>query len=205
MAYDIIASDEQIEKTKKALEANGFTVVVAEDGAAAKKAALDLLPKGAEVLTNTSKTLEKLELDKAINESGDYDSVRNKLNAMWGDETKKREQRKLGAAPDYSIGSVHAITEAGEVFIASNTGSQLPGYAYGAGNVIWVVGAQKLVKDADDARKRLYEYVLPLESERAKAAYGAPGSNISKLLVISKEVNPDRSVTIIIVKELLGF
>jgi L-lactate utilization protein LutC len=204
MSYDVLAGDEQIAKTKEALETNGFTVVIAEDGAAAKQAALELLPKGAEVLTNTSKTLEKLELDKAINETGDYVSVRNKLNAMWGDESKKREQRKLGAAPDYTIGSVHAITETGEVFIASNTGSQLPSYSYGAGNVIWVVGAQKLVKDSDEAHKRLEEHVLPLESERAKAAYGMPRSNISKLLIVSKETQPGR-VTVIIVKEALGF
>jgi len=204
MAYDTVVNDEQIAKTKEALEANGFTVIVAEDGAAAKQAALELLPKGAEVMTNTSKTLEALELDKAIDQSGDYDSVRNKLNAMWGDESKKRDQRKLGSAPDYAIGSVHAITEGGEVFIASNTGSQLPSYAYGAGNVIWVAGAQKLVKDSADAHKRLNEYVLPLESERAKAAYGMPKSNISKLLIVSKEVQPGR-VTVIIVKEKLGF
>lgn len=204
MAFDTLASNEQIERTKRALEANGFTVVVADDEAAAKKAALDLIPKGSEVLTNTSKTLEVLGLTKEIDESGNYDSVRNKLNAMWGDESKKREQRKLGAAPDYTIGSVHAITEDGEVFVASNTGSQLPSYSYGAGTVIWVVGAQKLVKAAEEARKRLREYVLPLESERAKAAYGAPGSNISKLLVFSKEVQPGR-ITIILVKKALGF
>jgi hypothetical protein len=204
MAYDTIASDQQIEKTKQALEANGFTVIIAESGEAAKKAALGLIPKGAEVLTNTSKTLEALELDKAINESGEYDSVRNKLNAMWGDPEKKRDQRKLGAAPDYTIGSVHAITETGEVFIASNTGSQLPGYAYAAGKVIWVVGAQKIVPTHEDAHKRLEEYVLPLESERAKAAYGVPGSNISKLLIVSKEVEEGR-ITMIIVKEKLGF
>lgn len=203
MAYDTIASDEQIAQTKQALEANGFTVIVAEDGEAAKKAALELLPKGAEVMTNTSVTLEELGLNKAINESGDYDSIRNKLNAMWGDPSKKRDQRKLAGAPDYAIGSVHAITEAGEVFIASNTGSQLPGYTYGAGNVIWVVGAQKLVKDEAEARARLAEYVVPLEDERAQNAYGK-GTNLSKLLVVSKEVEAGR-ITIIIVKEKLGY
>lgn len=203
MAYDTIASDEQIAQTKQALEANGFTVIVAEDGEAAKKAALELLPKGAEVMTNTSVTLEELGLNKAINESGDYNSIRNKLNAMWGDPSKKRDQRKLAGAPDYAIGSVHAITEAGEVFIASNTGSQLPGYTYGAGNVIWVVGAQKLVKDEAEARARLAEYVVPLEDERAQNAYGK-GTNLSKLLVVSKEVEAGR-ITIIIVKEKLGY
>ncbi|HSX31680.1 MAG TPA: LUD domain-containing protein [Candidatus Saccharimonadales bacterium] len=203
MSYDTIASDEIIEKTQIALEANGMKVTIAQDRAAATAAVLDLLPKGAEVLTSTSKTLEALELTKIIDESGDYDAVRPKLNAMWGDPTKKREQRKLGAAPDYVLGSVHAITQDGVVFIVSNTGSQLPSYSYGAGNVIWVVGAQKLVTDLEDAKKRLDEYIFPLENERAKQAYGS-GTQVSKILTVHKEVAPGR-ITIIIVKEALGF
>jgi len=46
--------------------------------------------------------------------------------------------------------------------------------------------------------------VLPLESERARKAYGVPGSFVSKLLIINKEIFPDRA-TVIIVKESLGF
>lgn len=53
--------------------------------------------------------------------------------------------RKVGASPDVVIGSVHAVTEQGQVLIASGSGSQLAPYAYGAPMVIWVVGTQKLV------------------------------------------------------------
>ncbi len=203
MAYDVVASDEQITKTKNALEERGLTVLVVEDEAAAKAAALELLPKGAEVMTATSDTLRALGLDAAINESGEYDSVHNKLNAMWGDESKKREQRKLGAAPDYIVGSVHAITEDGEVLVASNTGSQLPAYVYGAGQVIWVAGAQKIVSDLSEAEQRLEEHVVPLEDARALKAYGTH-TNVSKKFILSKEVTPGR-ITVIIVKKALGF
>jgi len=202
MAYDAVASDDQITTTEKALQDNGIAVTVVESGADAKKAVLGLLPKGAEVLTVTSQTVETIGLAAVINESGDYDAVRPKLNAMYGDETKKREQRKLGTAPDYVIGSVHAITLDGRVLVASATGSQLPAYAYGAEHVIWVVGTQKIVANLDDAIKRLKDYVFPLEDERAKAAYGR-GSGINKKLVFNKEV-PGR-ITIILVKEKLGF
>jgi len=203
MAYDVLASDEVIEQTQAALEANGITVTIAADRAAATAAVLDLLPKGAEVMTATSKTLETLELTKMINESGDYDAVMPKLAAMYGDPSKKREQRKLGAAPDYVVGSVHAVTQDGKVHIASNTGSQLPAYSYGAGNVIWVVGAQKIVKDLEDAKQRLEQHVLPLEDARAQVAYGT-GTYISKTLTVHRETVPGR-ITMIIVKEPLGF
>ena len=74
--------------------------------------------------------------------------------------------RKLTAAPDYAVGSVHAITEAGEVLIASASGSQLGPYPYAAGNVIWVAGTQKIVKDIDDGIRRIREYSFPLEDQR---------------------------------------
>ncbi len=204
MSYDIIVNDEAIDTAAKALEANGVSVTVVQDGTEAKKAVLGKLPKGAEVMTATSVTLDATGIATAINESGDYDSVRNKLNSMYGDESKKSEQRKLGAAPDYIVGSVHAVTQDGLVLVASNTGSQLPAYAYGAGTVIWVVGAQKIVKDMAEAHDRLKTHVLPLENERAHKAYGVPGSNISKMFELHKEVQPGR-IHMVIVKERLGF
>jgi len=111
--------------------------------------------------------------------------------------------QKLGAAPEYAVGSVHAVTEDGKVIIASNTGSQLPAYAYGSAHVIWVVGTQKIVANLEQGLKRIYEYVLPLESERLKKVYGVE-SNVSKLLIINKEIAPNR-LTLILVKQKLGF
>lgn len=203
MSYDTVVSDAIIAKTSQALESNGFTTEVVMSGEDAKAAVLQKIAKGAEVLTVTSQTLENTGIAAAINDSGDYDAVKPKLMQLMGDESKKREQRKLGAAPDVVVGSVHAVTQDGQVLIASNTGSQLPAYAYGADTVIWVVGAQKIVADLAQAEDRLTTHVFPLENERSKQAYGAP-SNISKQLIYSREVRPGR-VHIIIVKQALGF
>ncbi len=201
--FNTVANDQAIADAAEALAANGFHVTIAENANAAKTDALAALPKGAEVLTVTSQTLAKLELDKAINDSGDYDAVRPKLNALMGQPEKQREQRKLGAAPDYVIGSVHAVTQDGHVLIASATGSQLPAYLYGAGHVVWVVGAQKIVKDLAEAETRLTEYVFPLEDARALKAYGGH-SSINKVVHYMKEATPNR-IDIILVKEALGF
>jgi hypothetical protein len=114
-----------------------------------------------------------------------------------------RDMIKLGATPEYSVGSVHAVTEDGTVVVASNTGSQLSGYVAGAAHVVWVVGTQKIVANLDEAMKRIYEYTLPLEDERALQAYGVH-SNVSKLLLVHREAMPGRT-TLIFVKENLGF
>jgi class 3 adenylate cyclase len=74
-----------------------------------------------------------------VEKSGRFDALRPKMFAM-DRATQGREIRKLGSAPDYAA-SVQAVTEGGQVLIASNTGSQLGPYATGAGKVLWVVGS----------------------------------------------------------------
>ena len=204
--FSALATDESIQKTIDALKANGMDAIVVDTGDEAKEKVLFFIPQDAEVFAKTSETTRAIGLAEALDESGSYKSVRKELMSM-DRETQGREMQKIGAAPEYIVGSVHAVTEDGHVFIASNTGSQIPGDAYGAGHVIWVVGTQKIVKDNETALKRLYEYVLPLESVRARKAYGLPenwNSNVSKLLIVNKEVTPGR-ITIVFVKEQLGF
>ena len=57
-----LAGNEQIERVVKALEANGMKVLIAKNGDEAKQFVLDLVPQGAEVYTNQSKTIDKLGL-----------------------------------------------------------------------------------------------------------------------------------------------
>jgi hypothetical protein len=155
-------------------------------------------------MTMSSVTLDTIGLAKEINESGKYNSVKAKLMKM-DRTTQGLEMQKLGAAPEYVVGSVHAVTQDGKLLIASNTGSQLPAYAFGASHVIWVVGTQKIVKDEEEGKKRIYEYVLPLESERINKLNNiTAGSFVSKLLAINRERKPDR-LNVIFVKEKLGF
>lgn len=200
--FSKLASRESIDKTVKSLVQNGIEVKVTNSTQEAKKIVLSLLPKGTEVFTQTSVTLSTIGLDSDINESGKYNSVRNKLYSM-DRNTQKNEMKKMGGVPDYSLGSAHAVTEEGHIFIASNTGSQLAAEAYGADRVIFVVGTQKIVANDREAIKRIYEYSLPLERERAKKAYGII-SNVNKILIINGEVVPGR-ITVVLVKENLGF
>ncbi|KXK13156.1 MAG: hypothetical protein UZ14_CFX002001895 [Chloroflexi bacterium OLB14] len=200
--FSEIVSDEQIKRTAQALEANGIKTLIAENAEEAKKLFFELIPDESEVLLGASVTLETLGIQKEVDTSGRFDALRPKMFAM-NRETQAREIRKLGGAPDYAAGSVHAVTEDGHVLIASNTGSQLGPYASGAGKIVWVVGAQKLVKDLNEGLKRINEYVVPLEEEHMQELYKV-STNVSKLLIINKEIRPNRA-TMIIVKEKIGF
>lgn len=197
-----IATDEQIERTVDALEANGIHTLVAENGEEARRLFFELIPEGSEVFLGSSVTLETLGIKEEIDSSGKYDALRPKMFAM-DRATQGREIRKLGGAPDYAAGSVHAVTEDGQVLIASNSGSQLGPYASGAGKIVWVVGAQKLVRDLNEGLNRIYDYIVPLEEQHMQDLYNI-STNVSKILIVNKEIRPNR-ITMIIVKEELGF
>ncbi|MDD5109811.1 MAG: LUD domain-containing protein [Patescibacteria group bacterium] len=201
-AFDQLADEATTQKTIIALQHNGIAALVMEDGAAAKQKVLELIPAGAEVMNMTSVTLDAIGLAAELT-SDRFRSVRKQLEGM-DRKIQGAQMQKLGAAPEWAVGSVHAVTEDGQVLIASNTGSQLPAYAYGAAHVIWVVGTQKIVADNAAGLRRIHEYCLPLESERAKIAYHTQGSAVRKVLTISQEIRPGR-ITLILVGERLGF
>jgi hypothetical protein len=202
LAFAKLASDQQIERAAKALEANGIHTLIAKNGEEAKRLFFELVPEGSEIFLGASITLEQLGITEQVDKSGRYDALRPKMFAM-DRATQGREIRKLVGAPDFAAGSVHALTEDGHVLITSNTGSQLGPYASGAGKVIWVVGAQKIVKDVNEGLRRIDEYCVLLEEAHMQELYHmSTGAN--KILIVKREMRPNRT-TLILVKEQLGF
>jgi len=197
-----LASDERIERAAQALETNGIHTLIAQNTEEAKRLFFELLTDSAEVFLGASVTLEKLGIKDEIDTSGRFEALRPKMFAM-NRETQGKEIRKLGASPDFAAGSVQAVTEDGHVLIASKTGSQLGPYASGAGKVIWVVGAQKIVKDVAEGLRRIEEYSARLEEQHMQDLYKI-GTEINKVLIVNREFRPGR-ITMIIVKEELGF
>lgn len=165
-----------------ALAARGFDVAIARSGEEAREAVLDRTPGGAEVHTGSSVTLRDLGITAEVEESGRYLPVRPRTMAM-DRFTQSADIRRLVSTPDVFLASAQAVTEDGRVLIASGSGSQIGPIASGAGRVILVVGAQKVVRDLDEAFRRLEDYVLPLEDVRAMAAYGRPAS-VNQTLVL---------------------
>lgn len=196
------ASAERLEQAAAALTANGFTVEVLEDAAAARARIADLIPEGASVFTAASETLRLSGIEADISESGRYDAIRPRAVAM-DRATQADEIRRLIATPDFALGSVAAVTETGSLVVASASGSQLPSYAGGAAKAIWIVGAQKLVPDLSTALRRVEEHALPLENVRALEVYGVP-SSVNRLLIINAEHLPGRS-TVLLLREAIGF
>ncbi|MBK7455232.1 MAG: LUD domain-containing protein [Anaerolineales bacterium] len=64
------ATDEKIERTSKALEANGIQTLIAETSTEAKRLFLELIPEGSEVFLSSSVTLEQLGIVADVDQSG---------------------------------------------------------------------------------------------------------------------------------------
>jgi hypothetical protein len=196
------ASVERLERAAVALAAHGFAVETLDDAAAARARVKDLIPAGASVFTGASETLRLSGIDEDINASGRYQAVKPRVLAM--DRAVHLEEiRRLLATPEVIVGSVQAVTETGSLVIASGSGSQLPGYAGGAGRAIWIVGAQKVVPDLSTALRRVDEHCLPLESARTQEAHGFP-SAVNRLLILNAEPYPGRG-TVLLLREAIGF
>jgi hypothetical protein len=199
--FTTLPTEQTLAETTVALEEHGFSVELVDDFDDARATVLARIPEGSSVLVNTSVTLEATGIATAINDGGPYESVRKKMLAL-DFETQAQQMKAIAGQPDFALGSVHAVTHDGALVIASASGSQLGSYAWGAANVIFVVGAQKLVPTLEAAHERIREHSLKLEDARALAAYGQ-NSSIGKILEIHQEL-PGR-IHVVLVRQVVGF
>lgn len=200
-----IANPQSIEKAQIALKDHHFESILVATKEEALKKIIELIPIGASVMNGASETLAQIGLIDYLKSKSHpwknlHDAILEETNP-----TKQAELRKASVLSDFYLGSVHALTESGQLLIASNTGSQLPHLAFTSPNLILVVGANKIVPTISDAFSRLEQHVIPLEDERMKKVYGY-GTTWSKTLILNQE-NPamGRKVYVLIVNESLGF
>ena len=199
--FTALPDDQALTATVTALEEHGFSVEVVDGLDAAREAVLARIPHGSSVMTNTSVTLQETGIADAINNDGPYESARNRMFAL-DFATQAQEMKAIGGQPDYALGSVHAVTRDGTLVIASASGSQLASYSWGAANVIFVIGAQKLVPTLEAAHQRIYQHSLILEDARAQAAYGQH-SSVGKVLEIHQEL-PGR-IHVVLIRQSVGY
>ena len=138
-----VATDVQITKTTDALTKNGYLPEVVKTKADALTKIKELIPSGVSVMNGSSQTLEQIGFVEYLKEGA---HGWNNLHENILKETEPEKQAKLrkeSVLSDFYLGSVHALTENGEMIIASNTGSQLPHIVFTSQQVIFVVGGQK--------------------------------------------------------------
>ena len=200
--FTVTATDAELNALAEKLRERNFEVVIVDSPADAKAEVMSRIPEGSEVHSAKSKTLEDIGVFKELMESGKYDFLRIKQFKM-DRNTQAREMRKLVAAPDIEVGSVHAVTREGQLVEASASGSQMGPYSGSSGHLILVVGSQKIVPDLDTAIRRIHSYVMPYEDARLREQMGV-GTKVARILIIERDYMPGRT-TVILVRQPVGF
>lgn len=198
-------SQETITKTLDALKGHNFDAFMVNTKEDALAKVKELIPAGVSVMNGASETLAQIGYIEYLKSGAHGWKNLHEIILAETDATKQAALRKQAVLSDYYVGSVHAVSETGELVIASNSGSQLPHLVFTSQNVILVVGAQKITTTLADALKRIDDVVVPLEGVRMKGVYGF-GTTHAKTVILHKE-NPmmGRKVCVIVVKEHLGF
>ncbi len=205
MLYDTIADNNTVAKTIAALKEKGVEAEVVQTRAEALAKIKELIPAGASVMNGASVTLEEVGFVEYL--KGGQHGWNNLHEAILSekDPAKQSLLRKQSVLSDYYLGSAHAVAETGELVIASNTGSQLPHIVFTSPNIIFVIGMQKIVPTLDEAMKRLWEYVVPLEDKHMMGLYGVHTA-LNKIVIWNGESSMiKRNVRMILVNEKLGF
>lgn len=205
MDYTTLASKETVEKTMRALQKRGFGAKFVESGKDALEYISTTIPSGASVMNGSSVTLEEIGFVDHL-KTGKHDW--NNLHAAIlseSDQEKRSQLRKYSVVSDYYLGSVHALTEGGEMVIASNTGSQQPHLVFTSPNLLLVVSTKKIVPNLSDAFDRLEKHVVPLEDDHMKKLYGSGTMRNKTVILHGESPMMKRTATVVLVNENLGF
>lgn len=203
MDWNKIPDQDIIDRTVAGLKERNFNPTLAENRAAALHYLKQMVPPGAEVMNGSSSTLEEVGFITLLADpKSSWQNWKDRILAER-DREKRLDLRRLSTTADYFLGSVQAVTEAGQVLTADATGGRQSGYVFSARRVIWVVGVNKIVPDLDAAFSRLQEHCVPLEDARMKSA-GAEGTYIGKTVIFEREGQP-RRISTLLVREKLGF
>lgn len=202
--YTSIPTREKIDKVLITFNDRNIKGIFVNSKKEALDAIFEIIPNDSEIATGSSESLREIGfLDVLKQKQHNWKNVKDNLFAEV-DHLKREELRRESILADYNIQSCHAITEKGQLVIASGMGNQISAIAYASKNIVFVVGAQKIVKNLDEAFERIRNYVMPLENERMKKIGFKKGTTLGKILIFEKEIR-EREIHVIIVNENIGF
>lgn len=204
--WDPLPGKERLERTVAALRSRGIQAEISTNRANGLARLHELIPAGSSLMTGASATLKEIGFESELM-SGNHPWNWLKPAILAEKDPERREDlRRHSSNSDCFVGSVQAVTEAGEIVVVSGSGSQIAAYAYSSPRVIWVVGSQKIVADLESAFRRVREWCVPKMEELTRASGRPDLGVVGKLLIFEREMaHLSRNVHLILVDEVLGF
>jgi hypothetical protein len=201
----------QVDRTRKALESNGFESQFVPDGQSAVTAVMDMIPDGATVGIGGSTTLNQIGFFEAAKVRGM--KLLNPFAQGITPEERNAVTRKIFSC-DYFLCSTNAITEEGQLYNVDATGNRVAAMFFGPKKTVVVCGINKIVKDLEQARKRVWNLAAPMNAKRlgrktpcTQTGVCSDCNSPERICNISVEIvkKPTRSdILVLLVGELLG-
>jgi L-lactate utilization protein LutB len=204
--------DCQVERATRALEKNGFAIRFVPKAADAARTLVSLIPEGATIGVGGSMTL---------NEIGFFDELAKRrftllnpsLQQMTLDEFTEMRRRILNA--DVFVCSSNAVTEDGKLYNVDGTGNRVAAMTFGPRKVILACGINKIVKDVEEAERRVRNWAAPMNARRlgletpcTKTGVCSDCSSPQRIcnihsLLVKRPIRTD--FTVLLIGERLGF
>jgi L-lactate utilization protein LutB len=201
------------ERAKKAVEAlikNGFEALYVPTLQDALQKVLELVPEKATVGFGGSMTTREMNLPQIMKERG-----HKVFDHYVGDEKERAAARKGELTADVFIASSNALTLDGKLVNIDGTGNRVAAMIFGPGQVILVVGANKITENLEQALRRAKNIASPLNVIRlnCKTPCVSTGhchdcsseANICRITTIIEKRPNFTPFTVIVVGEEIGY
>ncbi len=196
------------QKVIKGLESRNMKGFYAADREEALRIALSLIPEGSSVTMGGCVSAAEIGLVDAVKE-GDYEFI---------DRNTAEDKRAAALAAydvDFFLASCNAMTEDGVLVNIDGNSNRVSAIAFGPKKVLFIVGMNKVCKDADAAMKRARNVAAPINAQRfglstpcAKTGScmdcKSPDTICCQFLVTRYSRHSDR-IFVILVNDNLGF
>ncbi len=155
--------EKQVERTINALKRNNFEALYVSNSKEALEEVMKRIPDGATVGVGGSVTLAQVGLLEALKN--------RKIQLIWpvAQATSPEELHQLiqkSFSADLFLSGTNAVTEDGKLFNVDATGNRVAAMVMGPKQVIVVCGVNKIVKDVEDAEKRVRQWTAPQNAKR---------------------------------------
>lgn len=171
---------------------------------------LQLIPQEDSVSWGGTMTVDSLGIKDVLREKGYNVIDRDTANTPEERQQIMRESLFCGTF----LMSSNAITEKGELFNVDGAANRVAALCYGPKSVVIIAGINKIVKDIDEAYKRVRSYTAPINAQRfckttPCAVSGECGDCINQesicaQMVTTRICKPAGRIKVIIVGENLG-
>ncbi|MFC1964209.1 lactate utilization protein [Chloroflexota bacterium] len=144
----------------------------------ALEAVMNMIPEGVTVVRGDSMSVDEVGVISEVRKRAKNKLIDPFLRDAEGyykaeHEERMRMEREAFTADIYITGA-NAITLDGKIVSTDGVGNRVAPVIFGPKKVILVIGANKIVKDLDQALRRIHEVAAPINAKRHALHYHRP-------------------------------